>query len=34
MEQFFWFYAGIGVLVFLILAGIALIVVASRKPRL
>jgi len=29
----FWIYAGIGLLVFLALSGVALIVVASRKPK-
>jgi hypothetical protein len=29
----FWIYAGIGLLVFLSLTGVALIVVASRKSK-
>ena len=31
--DFFWIYAGIGMLVFLVLSGVALIIVASRKPK-
>ena len=30
----FWIYAGMGLLVFLALAGVALIVFASRKSKL
>jgi hypothetical protein len=29
----FWIYAGIGLLAFLVLSGVALIVVASRTPK-
>ncbi len=31
--EVFWVYAGIGLLVFLALCGVALIIVASRDPR-
>ena len=31
--EIFWIYAGIGLLVFLVLSGVALFVVASRKPK-
>jgi hypothetical protein len=30
----FWIYAGMGLLVFLALAGVALIILATRKPKL
>lgn len=31
--DFFWIYAGIGMLVFLVLSGVALIILASRKQK-
>jgi hypothetical protein len=31
--EVFWIYAGIGLLVFLALGGVALIIVASRNPK-
>ena len=31
--ELFWIYAGIGLLVFLALSGVALIIIASRRPR-
>jgi hypothetical protein len=31
--EVFWIYAGIGLLVFLALSGVALIVIASRRPK-
>jgi hypothetical protein len=31
--ELFWVYAGIGLLVFLALSGVALIIVAARRPR-